>query len=68
MKIFLFAPVLRKGSFNKKLIRIAHEIVNSFPDIETELMEFNEFPMPVYDGDLETNQGIPEGVHRLAKK
>ncbi len=68
MKIFLFAPVLRHGSFNKKLIRIAHQIVSEFPDVQAELHEFNEFPMPVYDGDLETSQGIPEGVLKLAKK
>lgn len=68
MKIFLFAPVLRHGSFNKKLIRIANQIVSEFPDVEAELHEFNEFPMPVYDGDIEESQGIPDGVKKLADK
>ena len=68
MKVFMFAPVLRSGSFNKKLIRIAHSIVKDHPDIDAELCEFNEFPMPMYDGDLETGKGIPEGVLKLAKK
>ncbi|WP_413581427.1 NADPH-dependent FMN reductase [Bdellovibrio sp. HCB288] len=68
MKIFCFAPVLRKGSFNKKLIRIAKAYAEEFPDAKVELCEFNEFPMPVYDGDLETEQGIPEGVTKLAEK
>lgn len=68
MKILMFAPVLRSGSFNKKLIRIAHSIVKKHPSIEAELCEFNDFPMPMYDGDLELNQGIPEGIQKLAKK
>ncbi|QDK37594.1 NADPH-dependent FMN reductase [Bdellovibrio sp. NC01] len=66
MKILMFAPVLRKGSFNKKLIRIAHEIVSGFPEVKVKLREFNEFPMPVYDGDLESEQGLPAGVKDLA--
>lgn len=68
MKVFLFAPSLRRGSFNKKLIRIAAEVVKSLQLHEVELCEFNEFPMPMYDGDLEENQGVPEGVLKLAKK
>ncbi|MGE5086565.1 MAG: NADPH-dependent FMN reductase [Bacillota bacterium] len=68
MKVFMFAPVLRAGSFNKKLIRIAHSIVKDHPDIDAELCEFNDFPMPMYDGDIETGIGIPAGVEKLAKK
>ena len=68
MKILMFAPVLRSGSFNKKLIRIAYGLVKRHPNLEVELCEFNEFPMPMYDGDLENTQGIPEGIQKLAKK
>jgi NAD(P)H-dependent FMN reductase len=68
MKVFLFAASLRHGSYNKKLIREANEILKSFPDCEPELCEFNEFPMPMYDGDIEESQGIPEGVMKLAQK
>lgn len=68
MKIFLFAASLRKDSYNKKLIRIAAEIVQKQPGCTVELSEFNDFPMPMYDGDLEASQGIPEGVLKLAQK
>ncbi|UYL08176.1 NAD(P)H-dependent oxidoreductase [Bdellovibrio sp. SKB1291214] len=68
MKIFCFAPVLRKGSFNKKLIRIAKAHAEEFPGTEVELSEFNDFPMPMYDGDIETGEGIPEAVKKLAEK
>lgn len=68
MNIFLFAPSLRRGSYNKKVIRIAAQFVESLQNHQVELCEFNEFPMPMYDGDLEISQGIPEGVLKLAKK
>jgi len=68
MKIFLFAASLRKDSYNKKLIRIAADIVKTQPGCFVELSEFNDFPMPMYDGDLEASQGIPEGVLKLAQK
>nr|WP_295903554.1 NAD(P)H-dependent oxidoreductase [uncultured Bdellovibrio sp.] len=68
MKIFLFAASLRRGSYNKKLIRIAAEIVESMQLHDVELHEFNEFPMPMFNGDIEEFYGIPEGVLKLAKK
>jgi NAD(P)H-dependent FMN reductase len=68
MKILLFAPVLRQGSFNKKLIHIVYKHLLSEQEHNLELVEFNEFPMPMYDGDIETGKGIPDGVQRLAKK
>lgn len=68
MKVFLFAASLRQGSYNKKLIRIAAEHIRSLPFCEVDLCEFNDFPMPMYDGDLETSKGIPEGVQKLAQK
>ncbi|MNK01103.1 FMN-dependent NADPH-azoreductase [compost metagenome] len=68
MKIFMFAPVYRKDSLNKKLIRLAHEYVESLPGYEAELREFNDFKMPLYDGDIEVNEGIPQGILELAEK
>lgn len=67
-KVLLFAPVLRQGSFNKKLIHIVYRYLLEQQNCTPELVEFNEFPMPMYDGDLEVQKGIPDGVKRLAKK
>lgn len=68
-KILMMAMSLRKDSFNKKLIlnsaRILRE-ANTGHDIDVQL--FNDYPMPVYDWDLETQQGIPESVRRLGQK
>ncbi len=49
---------LRKGSFNKKLLAAA---AKSFGGDYT-LADLN---MPLYDGDLEANEGIPDAVHTL---
>lgn len=68
MKVICLAPVLRQGSFNKKLIHVVYKHLLSEQKQNVELLEFNEFPMPMYDGDIETGKGIPDGVQRLAKK
>lgn len=68
IKVLMLAPVLRKGSFNKKLIQNAHRILSAEGQgLALELLSFNEFPMPVYDGDIEA-QGIPDSVKALAQK
>lgn len=69
MKLFLFAASLRRGSYNKKLIRIVRDLVHEVhADHDVELCEFNEFPMPMYDADIESQYGVPEGVIKLAQK
>lgn len=68
MRVFLFAASLRKDSFNKKLIRIAANIVKELGSHQVELCEFNEFPMPLYDGDREANEGIPDIVKKFGEK
>jgi len=68
MKVLMFAPVLRSGSYNKKLIKIAFDYVESIPGFEPELISFNDYNMPLYDGDIETSEGIPAATMKLAKK
>lgn len=61
MKILLMAGSLRKDSFNKKLIRAAHQILGKKTSFESLVVEMNEHPLPVYDGDIEA-QGLPAEV------
>lgn len=51
---------LRSGSTNRKLMREAARLFGSARFDEGDLR------LPLYDGDLETAQGIPESVGRLA--
>ncbi len=57
-KILAFAGSTREGSWNKKLIRIAAAGARA-TGAEVTLVDLREFPMPLYDGDLEA-EGFPE--------
>lgn len=63
MKILMFAASFRKDSLNKKLIRNAHQMMPQGHEIQ--LKEFNEYMMPLYHGDLETESGIPEAAQKF---
>lgn len=63
MKVLLFAAALRKGSCNKKLIAIADEIAKK--DAETDLADFAEFDMPLYNADIQDSIGFPEGMKKF---
>jgi len=62
-----FAASLRSGSSNRKLIRLAAGIATA-EGAEVDLAEFREFDMPLYDGDLELESGLPEGARELARR
>ena len=38
------------------------------PDVTVDVADFGEFAMPVYDGDLEESEGLPEGAKRLCAR
>src|SRR6185295_2879266 len=63
-KILAFAGSMRKDSFNKKLIRVAAEGARS-AGAEVTLIDLKDFPLPVYDGDLEAAEGLPAGAKKL---
>jgi chromate reductase len=52
---------LRKGSFNAALLRAAAEVTS--PATRIEIGSIREIPL--YDGDVETEKGIPEPVKTL---
>lgn len=60
-KILCIAGSLRKGSFNKKLVRVAMEYATEAGANAT-YADLRDYPMPVYDEDIETEQGIPQAV------
>ena len=63
-KILVFAGSTRTESFNKKLAKVAAQVLkNSGADVT--LIDLRDFPMPLYDGDLETKEGIPEHGKKL---
>jgi NAD(P)H-dependent FMN reductase len=60
------AVSLRKGSYNKMLIAEAVDLARELGANVT-LFQFNDFEMPLYDGDLESEIVLPTGARSLAK-
>jgi len=58
VRILAFAGSSRKGSFNRKLIRIASSGAEE-AGAEVRLIELVDYPMPIMNEDLEAEKGIP---------
>ncbi len=63
-RILALAGSARCDSFNKKLIRLAAKGATD-AGAECILIDLREYPLPIYDGDLEANEGLPENAVRL---
>lgn len=63
-RVLAFAGSLRKDSFNKKLIKIAAEGVRKAGGDVT-LIDLKDYPLPIYDGDIEAASGLPENALKL---
>lgn len=63
-RILAFAGSTREGSFNKKLIKLAAEAARN-AGAEVTLIDLRDYPLPLYDGDLEKEKGLPEHAARL---
>lgn len=67
MKVLAFAASLRTGSWNRKLIAAAVEVVTR-SGVEVDLADFREFEMPIYDADLQVGKGIPAGAQEMGRR
>jgi chromate reductase len=63
-KILAFSGSARAGSFNKMLIAIGVDAARA-AGAEVTLLDFREMPLPLYDGDLEEAQGLPDNAKKL---
>lgn len=63
-KILCFAGSLRNDSFNKKLVKIAMAGAKE-AGADVTYVDLKDFPLAVYDGDVESEQGIPENAMKL---
>ena len=64
VKILVFAGSARAGSLNKKLARVAAAAVRA-AGAEATFVDLADYPMPLYDGDLEAREGLPAGARKL---
>ncbi len=60
-KILAFAGSARTGSFNKQLVRVAAGGARA-AGAEVTVLDLRDLPMPLYDGDLEARDGLPENA------
>lgn len=63
-KILAFAGSTRTDSFNKKLVKIA-AIGAMEGGADVTVIDLRDFAMPLYDGDLEQQQGLPSNTRKL---
>ncbi|MBF0505146.1 MAG: NAD(P)H-dependent oxidoreductase [Candidatus Omnitrophica bacterium] len=64
LKILAFAGSTRVDSFNKKLVKIAASGARA-SGAEVTYLDLRDLPMPIYDGDLEIQQGLSDNVKRF---
>jgi len=65
-KILVFAGSARRDSFNRKLAAVAARGAEE-AGADVSLVNLGDFEMPIYDGDLEESEGIPEGALAFKK-
>ncbi len=65
-KILAFAGSLRKDSYNKMMVRIAADGARE-EGAKVTLIDLKDYPLPVYDQDIEDAQGLPENALKLKK-
>jgi NAD(P)H-dependent FMN reductase len=63
-KLLFFAGSAREASFNKRLARLGSEIAEA-NGIPSAFADLGDYPMPVYDADLQAIEGIPDNARKL---
>ena len=63
-RVLAFSGSTRTGSYNKMLAKIAAEGARR-AGAEVTYVDLRDFPMPLYDGDIQKEFGFPEPVRAL---
>lgn len=64
IKILAFSGSIRSDSWNRKLIRAAVDAARAAGG-EVTLIDLADYPLPLYNGDLEDRDGLPDNALRL---
>ncbi len=62
--ILAFAGSTRRGSYNDLLVRVAAQAAEQ-QGVAVNVIRLRDFPLPLYDADLEAEQGLPETARKL---
>jgi len=63
-KVLVFAGSAREASLNKKLARVAAKAINDHGG-EATFIDLRDYPIPIYEGDLEEREGMPPFARKL---
>lgn len=63
-RLLFIAGSAREKSWNKKLARLGHQIADA-NGIASAFADLGDYPMPIYNGDIETESGSPDNAHKL---
>lgn len=63
-KILAFAGSTRTDSFNKKLVKVASAGAKE-AGADVTIIDLRDYPMPLYDEDLEKKEGLPSSTRKL---
>ncbi|MHB1083750.1 MAG: NADPH-dependent FMN reductase [Thiobacillus sp.] len=63
-KILAFSGSIRRASLNRKLIQTAVDATRVAGG-EVTLIDLADYPLPLYNGDLEDKEGLPDNALRL---
>lgn len=63
-KILAFSGSIRRDSWNRKLIQVAVDATRAAGGDVT-LIDLADYPLPLYNGDLEDRDGLPDNALRL---
>jgi NAD(P)H-dependent FMN reductase len=66
-RLLAFAASFRRNSWNRKLITLAADLARE-GGADVDLADFREFDMPLYDGDVQAEPGIPPGAEEMARR
>jgi chromate reductase, NAD(P)H dehydrogenase (quinone) len=63
-RLLFMAGSSREKSWNKKLAQLGEKIADA-NGIKATFADLGDYPMPIYNGDIEANEGPPENARKL---
>ncbi|WP_166363527.1 NADPH-dependent FMN reductase [Pseudomonas akapageensis] len=64
IKILALSGSIRKSSLNVKLLKLAVTAIQEH-EVQVTHIDLRDFPLPIYDGDLEEASGVPQNARAL---